>query len=392
MRKVQNTKNGTAALTKKTRGYAVTVTEITCGLKSTLNLFVDANLIRGGNKMSHNISSNPNERRCEYCGSDTTYIAVTKNGTPYPKWNNNPFKEDSQICGKCYRNLLYHKALPPIHVRRSIRMDRIAKRVCYNCGGKTNTQVSKTTSSNYQIWHRHPTITGKWLCGKCYANWLFEPKRKFKTKEARYQYLGKLFSGTGNPMYGNHTLNLGRVYAEERNRKVSEAVKKWAKSNPEHYKRIGSLGAQKARKLGLYGVSTGLETIMEKALRKHKIRYFSQYSYGIGIMDFYIPGGNIALFVDGAIWHADPRLFDAEDILFFKFKTSRKESKNAKAKDVWKKDMLHDIYLESKGYAVVRFWEKEIESDIDSCIKLIRSRIQEYKNKLQLSCRNDKGT
>jgi DNA mismatch endonuclease (patch repair protein) len=347
--------------------------------------------VRKGNKMSNNSLDNTNGKKCEYCGSDKTYMAVTKNGTPYPKWNSNPFKENSQICGKCYRNLLYHKALPPIPVRRSIRMDRIAKRVCFKCGGKTNTQVSQNTSSKYQIWHRHPIVIGKWLCGKCYANWLFEPKRKFKTKEERYQYLGKLFIGTGNPMYGNHTLNLGRVYTEERNKKVSEAVKKWAKSNPEYYKRIGSLGAQKARKLGLYGVSTGLETIMEKALRKHKVRYVSQYSYRIGIMDFYIPEGNIALFVDGGIWHADPRQFAAEDILFFKFKTSRKEWKNATAKDVWKKNRLHNIYLKSKGYTVVRFWEKEIESDIDSCIKLIRSAIQEYKKKLQLSYLNDKG-
>ena len=49
--------------------------------------------------------------------------------------------------------------------------------------GKTTTQKSKTSSSSYQIWHKHPEILNKWLCGKCYANWLFEPKRKFKTRE-----------------------------------------------------------------------------------------------------------------------------------------------------------------------------------------------------------------
>jgi len=83
-----------------------------------------------------------------------------------------------------------------------------------------------------------------------------------------------------------------------------------------------------------------------------------------------------------SVWHADPRLYDSEDILFFKFKTSRKEWKSASAKDVWKKDGLQNSYLKSKGYTVIRFWEKEIESDIDRCIKLIRSRIQEYNNKL----------
>jgi hypothetical protein len=34
--------------------------------------------------MMNNTSSNANENRCEYCGTDKTYIAVTKNGTPYP--------------------------------------------------------------------------------------------------------------------------------------------------------------------------------------------------------------------------------------------------------------------------------------------------------------------
>ena len=70
----------------------------------------------------------------------------------------------------------------------------------------------------------------------------------------------------------------------------------------------------------------------------------AQYNYGIGIMDFYLPEGNMALFVDGGLWHADPRLYVPEDILFFKFKTSRKERKNVTAKDVWKKDGLQNSY------------------------------------------------
>ena len=333
--------------------------------------------------MMNNLSSNTDEKKCEYCGANKTYITVTKKGTPYPKWNSNPYKENTWLCGKCYRNLVYHKALPPIQVRKSIRMDKIAKRVCHKCGGKTTTQKSKTSPNDYHIWHRHPEVLSKWLCGRCYANWLFEPRRRFETKEERYQYISKLFTGTGNPQYGNHTLNLGRVYTEERNRRVSKAVKKWAKVHPEHYYRMGILGAMKARKLGLSGLPTGLEIRMKNALRRYKIRYISQHRYGIGIMDFYLQEGNIALFVDGGIWHADPRLYDPEDILFFKFKTSRKEWKNATAKDIWKKDGLQNSYLKSKGYTVIRFWEKEIECDIDRCIKTIKNRIRAYKKKYQ---------
>jgi hypothetical protein len=56
--------------------------------------------------MSNNSLNNSNEKKCEYCGSYKTYMAVPKNGTPYPKWNNNPLKEDSQICGKLYWKVL----------------------------------------------------------------------------------------------------------------------------------------------------------------------------------------------------------------------------------------------------------------------------------------------
>jgi very-short-patch-repair endonuclease len=330
--------------------------------------------------MMNNPSSNTDEKKCEYCGANKTYIAVTKKGTPYPKWNSNPYKENTWLCGKCYRNLLYHKALPPIQVRKSIRLDRIAKRVCHKCGGKTTTQRSKTSPNDYHIWHRHPEVLSKWLCGRCYANWLFEPTRRFKTREERYQYISKLFSGKGNSQYGNHTLNVGRVYTEERNKKVSEAVKKWAKTHREHYYKIGILGALKARELGLSGIPNGFEIKMEKALRNNKIRYLSQRRYGVGIMDFYLPEGNIALFVDGGVWHADPRSFKPDDILFFGSKINKEEWKNITAKDIWSKDRIHNNYLKRKGYTVIRLWEKEIKCDIDRCIVIIKKRIQAFKN------------
>jgi NUMOD3 motif len=170
-------------------------------------------------------SNNSDEKKCEYCGTDKTYIAVTKNGTPYPKWNNNPFKEDSKICGKCYKNLSYHKALPPLHIRRGMRIARIAKRVCYKCGGKTSTQKSKSTSYDYQNWHRHPIIPGKWLCAKCHINRLNETKKKFKTKVERYKYLSGLFTGTGNPFFSKqHSIETKKLISS----------KKVGRSLPEH--------------------------------------------------------------------------------------------------------------------------------------------------------------
>ena len=81
----------------------------------------------------------------------------------------------------------------------------------------------------------------------------YVPKKKYKTKEERHAYLGKLFSGKGNPMYGKH-INIGRTYIDNRNKRVSEGVKRWATEHPEHYYRMGTLGASRTRELGLNGI------------------------------------------------------------------------------------------------------------------------------------------
>lgn len=73
-----------------------------------------------------------------------------------------------------------------------------------------------------------------------------------------------------------------------------------------------------------------------------------QCRYGMGMMDFYLPERNMALFVNGGVWHADPRICEPTDLLFFKFKTSNKEWKTVTAKDVWIKDRIYNNYLKSK--------------------------------------------
>lgn len=98
--------------------------------------------------------------------------------------------------------------------------------------------------------------------------------------------------------------------------------------HPEHYKRIGIKGALKARILGLSGLPAGIEKAMENALKKNNIRYLPQQSYKIGILDFYLPDVEVALFVDGTSWHADPMIYKEHDRLFF----SRKISRNRRTK------------------------------------------------------------
>ncbi len=229
-------------------------------------------------------------------------------------------------------------------------------RICDDC--------KSVTPKALLPWHHHPNKDGAYLCAMCYQRRYYAPKRKFNTKQELYAYLSQLFSGTGNPMYDKH-INIGRTYTDDRNRRVSEGLKKYAAGHPEHYYRMGTLGAAKTRELGLNGIPTKLQ-IMENALKEYNIVYIPQYKYAFGFMDFYIPEPNIAIFVDGTYWHADPRIFEAGDILFF----------GKTPEWVWKKDLRQTNYLKSEGYTVLRFWEKEIIENIDGCVKVIIQAIE----------------
>jgi len=221
--------------------------------------------------------------------------------------------------------------------------------------------IQNVGKSSYRIWHRNPDIPSTWLCARCYATRYYAPKKKFKTKQQQYEYLSKLFSGKGNPMFGDHITNLGRKYTPERNKKVSERGKRWIAQHPDEHRKKAVLGALKARQLGLFGLPTTPEKYMEDTLKKQNIKYISQYEYTIGLMDFYLPDGNIALFVDGTVWHADPVIYSSEDVLFF----------GKTAKQIWEKDLRQINYLKSQGYAVLRFWDREIKENIDKCIRII---------------------
>jgi len=320
--------------------------------------------------------TNNSSRRCADCGSSYTYGGITENGAHYPHWYNHPYVEDGWLCGKCIKKRKYHNNFPTKSESRDIRKQKMNNRKCSDC--------KKGALAIQLPWHHHPEIEIAWLCATCYQRRYFEPKRKFRTREEQYEYLSKLFSGTGNPMYDVH-INIGRTYTAERNKKVSEAVKKYACEHPEHYKRMGIKGALTARRLGLSGLPTKLETIMENGLKRLGIEYVAQYDFKIGIMDFYISSYNIAIFVDGAIWHADPRIYEQDYMMFFGRKRSRGKLEKITAKEIWEKDSRHNAYLESLGFKVLRFWEKEIMENIDNCLQLIKTAVQQreddnYKN------------
>jgi DNA mismatch endonuclease, patch repair protein len=259
------------------------------------------------------------KRICADCLSGTTYL--TKNrGTLYYHWYNHPYIDNAWRCGKCERNQSYHKKLPTKEEWRAIRKRRLDTRSCENCGTKTTLKQGE-----YYIWHRHPRKKNAFWCPKCYQ-YDYYP-RKYKTKE-----------------------------------EVNAAHKEWALQNPDHM-RINSIkGCVASQKYGKTGNSKP-ERRMKKALQRIGVDFLGNYPYKYGEIDIFIPDRKIAIFVDGTIWHGDPECFSADDVLPY----------NRVVKDVWNKDLRNSEYLRSLGYTVLRFWEREISSNIEKCMETILS-------------------
>jgi DNA polymerase I len=83
----------------------------------------------------------------------------------------------------------------------------------------------------------------------------------------------------------------------------------------------------------------------------------------------------IAIFVDGDYWHANPKKYLSEDILY----------KTTTASMIWKKDKWVNRLVEKKGWTVLRFWESEIKKNIQICIKKITENITKKMNVKEIS-------
>ena len=87
-------------------------------------------------------------------------------------------------------------------------------------------------------------------------------------------------------------------------------------------------------------------------------KYYHRY-------DIHIKGINLILEIQGDFWHANPNIYNENDILNF-----TKKIKHT-AKELWDKDKQNIKYAESQNYKVVQIWESEINKyDKENNLKL----------------------
>ena len=118
-----------------------------------------------------------------------------------------------------------------------------------------------------------------------------------------------------------------------------------------------------------------IETLLAKELWKRGRRYRKNNKSVYGKPDFTFKKHKIAIFVDSEFWHGK----DWEE----------RKNDHKSNEEFWHKKIERNIerdkevneYLLKSGWQVLRFWGKEIEHELVTCVQKIESKIDEAKRK-----------
>jgi len=116
--------------------------------------------------------------------------------------------------------------------------------------------------------------------------------------------------------------------------------------------------------------NTKPEVKLRKTLWHKGVRYRIDYGKAPGRPDIAIVGHKIAIFVDGEFWHG--------------YRWEEKKEKIKSNRDYWikkiERNMQRDLrvnkLLAEKGWTVLRFWEKQVKKELESCVNSIISEIK----------------
>ena len=118
------------------------------------------------------------------------------------------------------------------------------------------------------------------------------------------------------------------------------------------------------------GVNTSPEILLRKQLWKLGIRYRLNVSKLPGKPDIVISKHKLVIFIDGEFWHG--------------YNWEEKKPKIKANREYWIKkiegnmsrDIVNNQSLEASGFIVLRFWERQIKKDLNSCVSEIIKHIQ----------------
>lgn len=119
------------------------------------------------------------------------------------------------------------------------------------------------------------------------------------------------------------------------------------------------------------GVNTFPERIFRKALRIKGLRYQICPSSIDGKPDIVFPSSRLAIFVDGDFWHGRQWIKRGLVALEDQFKkTKTKDYWLAKIRRNMRRDCAVTARLLANGWTVLRFWESEVNKNLERCVEI----------------------
>ena len=112
---------------------------------------------------------------------------------------------------------------------------------------------------------------------------------------------------------------------------------------------------------------TKIEIKLRKAIWHANIRYRKNVKVLNCHPDIVIKKYKLAIFCDGDFWHG-------KDSERYTIKNNNKFW-NEKIKRNKERDLENTIALRDAGWTVLRFWEDEINRDLDNCVRIVREYI-----------------
>ncbi|MGK7345039.1 MAG: very short patch repair endonuclease [Candidatus Nitrospinota bacterium M3_3B_026] len=122
------------------------------------------------------------------------------------------------------------------------------------------------------------------------------------------------------------------------------------------------------------GKDTGLEVRVRSALHRRGLRFRKHVKELPGKPDIVFSKARVAVFVDGDFWHG---------YRFPMWKNSLSHFWRKKIQTNRERDQRNFRLLRSRDWRVIRLWQHQVESDLESCIDAIAAAVS---NRLRNKC------
>lgn len=115
---------------------------------------------------------------------------------------------------------------------------------------------------------------------------------------------------------------------------------------------------------------TGIEIMLRKELWRRGVRYRKNVKSVFGHPDIAFIGKKVAVFCDSEFWHGYDWENKKNDI------KSRRDFWIPKIEKNIARDIIVNETLKEAGWTVLRFWGKDIKSDLQRCVEQIIQALQ----------------